>query len=79
MKLLMRGFLVIGAFCALSVVFSPTLLLYADLCFHYPVDKSQTIQRGDSENCGDTVWDLVAQYGGGIYDEGYYDGRLSRL
>lgn len=40
--------------------------------FTYPEDQSETLQRGDVDNCGDTNWELIA-YFGDLWDEGEYD------
>lgn len=41
--------------------------------FTYPVDRTETLQRGDLGNCGESIWELEVQFGQ-LWDEGEYDG-----
>lgn len=64
----LRSFIAVGMVYLLSIGFLPDFRAAA--CDGHPTDESYVLSKGD---CGDTSWELVARYGGGVWDEGEYD------
>lgn len=44
------------------------------LCPDPPEDRSRITSQGNQDNCGDTTWELVADFAGTEFDEGSYEG-----